>query len=171
VRGGDLRHEAVVMSEAVHLGLGIEAPHPSHMHITPHKAHTHILGLGQVLQPGYQVVPLTVMLPCTAKGLVFFFFFLGCTVRVSLIVCCASRRDAALYSQRVVWGCASCHDAASVKSRWISLLGFPNPQKTFNALYSQTAQVSCAELYVKQVGAVLVSAWLQTWTVIRSRTH
>ena len=67
MKGGDLRHEAAVMSEAMGLGLGVQPPHPGHMHITPHKAHTHILGLGQVLQPGYQVVPLTMMLPCTAR--------------------------------------------------------------------------------------------------------
>ncbi len=50
------------------------------------------------------------MLPCTARGFLFCFFI-------------------GLYSQSFVWGCASCRDAASVKSRWFSLLGFPNPQK------------------------------------------
>lgn len=54
----------MVISEAVDLGLGVEAPHPSHMHISPYKADSHILGLGQVLQSGYEVVPLPVMLPC-----------------------------------------------------------------------------------------------------------
>ncbi len=57
----------MIMSEAVNLGLSVQPPHPGHMHITPHKAHTHILGLCQVLEPGYQVVPLSMMLPCTAR--------------------------------------------------------------------------------------------------------
>ncbi len=57
----------MIMSEAVNLGLSVQPPHPGHMHITPHKAHTRILGLCQVLEPGYQVVPLSMMLPCTAR--------------------------------------------------------------------------------------------------------
>ena len=52
------------MPEPMDLGLGVEPPHPRHMHITPHKAHTHALGLGQVLQAGYEGVPLAMMLPC-----------------------------------------------------------------------------------------------------------
>ena len=55
----------MIMSAAVDLAVSVEPPHPGHMHITPHKAHMHVLGLCQVLQPGYQVVPLTMMLPCT----------------------------------------------------------------------------------------------------------
>lgn len=61
-----LRHETVVMSEAVYFGLGVEPAHPGHMHITPHKADAHVLVLGQVLQAGDQVVPLPMVLPYTA---------------------------------------------------------------------------------------------------------
>ena len=61
-----LGHEAMVISEAVDLGLGVEAAHPCHMHIAPHKADSDVLGLSQVLQARYQVVPLPVMLTCMA---------------------------------------------------------------------------------------------------------
>lgn len=60
-----LGHEAVVISEAVDLGLSVQSPHCCHMHVAPHKAHANVLGLGQVLQPGNEVVPLPVMLTYT----------------------------------------------------------------------------------------------------------
>lgn len=60
----------MVVSEAVDFGLGVEATHPGHMHIAPHKADAHVLVLGQVLQAGNQVVPLAVMLTYTARAAV-----------------------------------------------------------------------------------------------------
>lgn len=59
-----LGHEAVVESEAMDLGLGIQSAHPCYMHIAPHKADANVFGLGQVLQASYQVVPLPMMLTC-----------------------------------------------------------------------------------------------------------
>lgn len=53
----------MVISEAVDLGLGVETPHPSHMYIPPNKADSEVLGFGQVLQPGNEVVPFPMMLP------------------------------------------------------------------------------------------------------------
>lgn len=59
-----LGHEAVVISEAMDLGLGVQSAHPCNVHIAPHKADADVFGLGQVLKARYQVVPLPMMLTC-----------------------------------------------------------------------------------------------------------
>lgn len=60
-----LWHESMVMSEPVHFGGCVEAADGCTVHVPAHKADAYAFGLCQVLEASYEVMPLSVVLPCT----------------------------------------------------------------------------------------------------------
>ena len=54
------------MPQSVDLWMRVEPANGSTVHIAPHKADAYALGLGQVLEASYQIVPLAMMLLCSA---------------------------------------------------------------------------------------------------------